>query len=177
MPDVTQLGHAGLQGWRAKAADLAAPPLAKKTPLREDQARAVIGALFFVLSVLYMVKAIQALLRDMRRDPKADPTLLAAMDVHLGGLLEELGSLREAVDAFEAAIAGPQPSLLARLALPRLYTALGDEAKAAEALGRLAEALPAGAERAAALRKLSAYHRDRGDSAAAMRFLASRSVT
>ncbi|MGZ3441846.1 MAG: hypothetical protein ACXVDD_20140, partial [Polyangia bacterium] len=94
-------------------------------------------------------EGLAALLRDMRRDPKADPSLLAAMDVQLGGLLEELGSLREAVDAFEAALWSQQPSLLARLALPRLYAALGDDPKAAEALGRLAEALPAGPERAA----------------------------
>ena len=50
--------------------------------------------------------------------------------------------------------------------MPRLYAALGDEARAAEALGRLAEALPRGPERAAVLRKLAAYQRDRGDSSA-----------
>ena len=66
MPDVTQLGHAGLQGWREKAADAAAPALASRTPLKEDQARALIGALFFVLAVMYLVKAIQAVIRDMR---------------------------------------------------------------------------------------------------------------
>ena len=113
-------------------------------------------------------EGLAALLRDQRRDPKSDPLLLASMDVQLGGLYEELGSLREAVDAFEAALASPQPSLLARLALPRLYGALGDEARAAEALTRLSDALPAGPERATSLRKLAAYHRDRGDSVAAV---------
>ncbi len=113
-------------------------------------------------------EGLAALLRDQRRDPKSDPLLLASMDVQLGGLYEELGSLREAVDAFEAALASPQPSLLARLALPRLYAALGDEARAAEALTRLADALPAGPERAAVLRKLAGYHRDRGDSVTAV---------
>jgi len=66
MPDVTQFGQAGLQGWRAKAADAAAPALASRTPLKEDQARALIGALFFVLSVLYLVNAVKALVREMR---------------------------------------------------------------------------------------------------------------
>ena len=66
MPDVTQLGRAGLQGWRVKAADSAAPALASKTPLKEDQARALIGALFFVLSVLYLVNAVKEVLRDLR---------------------------------------------------------------------------------------------------------------
>ena len=113
-------------------------------------------------------EGLAALLRDVRRDPKSDPTLLAAMEVQLGGLLEELGTLREAVDAFEAALAATQPSLLARLALPRLYTALGDEQRAADSLGRLADALPAGAERATVLRKLATYHRDRGASTAAV---------
>ena len=114
-------------------------------------------------------EGLAALLRDVRRDPKGDATLLAAVDVQLGGVYEELGSLREAVDAFEAALAtAAQPSLLARLALPRLYAALGDDARAADSLSRLADALPAGAERAAALRRLAAYHRDRGASAAAV---------
>jgi len=34
--------------------------------LKEDQARALIGALFVVLSVMYLVKAVQAVVRDMR---------------------------------------------------------------------------------------------------------------
>lgn len=66
MPDVTQVGQAGLQGWRAKAADLAAPALAGRTRLKEDQARALIGALFLVLSVMYVVKAAGALSRELR---------------------------------------------------------------------------------------------------------------
>ena len=57
---------------------------------------------------------------------------------------------------------------MARLALPRLYAALGDEVRAADALARLAEALPAGAERAAVLRKLAAHHRERGAATAAV---------
>ena len=54
-------------------------------------------------------EGLAALLRDLRRDPKSDPLLLASMEVQLGGLYEELGSLREAVDAFEAAL-GPRRS-------------------------------------------------------------------
>jgi hypothetical protein len=59
MADMTQLGLAGLQGWRAKAGDLAAPALAERTPLGEDQARALIGALFFALAVMYVVKTVK----------------------------------------------------------------------------------------------------------------------
>jgi hypothetical protein len=66
MADVTQLGKAGLQGWRAKAGDVAAPALAGRTPLKEDQARALIGALFFVLSVVYIAKTVGELTRELR---------------------------------------------------------------------------------------------------------------
>ena len=53
------IGHAGLQGWRAKVADTTAPPLAKRTPLDEDTIRAAVGGLFFVLSVVYVVQTIR----------------------------------------------------------------------------------------------------------------------
>ncbi len=66
MPDVSALGQAGLQGWREKAGDLAAPALAERTPLREEQARALLGVLFFVLSVLYVVKTIATVSRELR---------------------------------------------------------------------------------------------------------------
>jgi hypothetical protein len=62
MADMTQVGQAGLQGWRAKAGDLAAPALAERTPLGEDQARALIGALFFGLAVMYVVKTVKEVL-------------------------------------------------------------------------------------------------------------------
>ena len=59
MADMTQVGQAGLQGWRAKAGDLAAPALAERTPLGEDQARAQIGALVFGLAVMFVVKTVK----------------------------------------------------------------------------------------------------------------------
>jgi hypothetical protein len=43
-----------------------APPVAGRTPLEEDQVRAAIGALFFVLSVLYVVKTVSAAAREVR---------------------------------------------------------------------------------------------------------------
>ena len=64
MASVAQVGHAGLQGWREKVADGVAGPVAKRTPLREDNVRAIIGATFLVLSVLYLVNAIRALARS-----------------------------------------------------------------------------------------------------------------
>jgi hypothetical protein len=48
------VGQAGLAGWRETIADKAAPPVAARTPVDEDAIRAAIGALFFVLSVVYI---------------------------------------------------------------------------------------------------------------------------
>jgi hypothetical protein len=60
MATATEVGQAGLQGWREKVADGVAGPVAKKTPLSEDQIRALIGGAFFVLSVVYIVQAVAA---------------------------------------------------------------------------------------------------------------------
>lgn len=65
MQTPTQLGTAGLQGWRAKAADAVAEPLAQRSPLDEEQVRAAIGALFFVLAVMYVVKTVMAATREV----------------------------------------------------------------------------------------------------------------
>ena len=60
MPTATQIGQAGLQGWREKVADRVAEPIARHAPADEDQVRAAIGALFFVLSVAYVVQTLKA---------------------------------------------------------------------------------------------------------------------
>lgn len=60
MATATQVGQAGLQGWREKVADGVAEPVSNRTPFGEDQIRAVIGGTFFVLSVLYVVKTLKA---------------------------------------------------------------------------------------------------------------------
>ncbi len=66
MAKATELGQAGLQGWREKVADGISQPVANRAPLEEDQVRAVLGAAFFVLSVLYVVKTISAATRQAR---------------------------------------------------------------------------------------------------------------
>lgn len=60
-----QIGTAGLQGWRVKAADAVAEPLARRTPLEPDHVRAALGALFFVLSVSYVVKTVIAVKHEV----------------------------------------------------------------------------------------------------------------
>ena len=67
MPTVTELGQTGLQGWREKVADGISQPVANRAPLEEDQVRAVIGAAFFVLAVIYVAKTISAATRQARR--------------------------------------------------------------------------------------------------------------
>jgi hypothetical protein len=57
------LGSAGLQGWRAKVADVAGPLVAQRTPLTEEQVKAAIGGVFLVLSVLYVAKTVREWIR------------------------------------------------------------------------------------------------------------------
>jgi hypothetical protein len=66
MTRATELGQTGLQGWREKVADGISGPLASRVPLDEDQVRAVIGAAFFVLAVIYMMKTISEATRTAR---------------------------------------------------------------------------------------------------------------
>src|SRR3954465_1245077 len=66
MTTATQVGQAGLQGWRAKVADGIAKPVADHTKLNEDQVRAVVGAAFFILAVIYIANSVRALARQPR---------------------------------------------------------------------------------------------------------------
>jgi hypothetical protein len=59
--DTVSLGKAGLQGWRVKVADAVAQPVAKHSPLSDDQVRAALGAVFFALSTVYVVGTIRRL--------------------------------------------------------------------------------------------------------------------
>jgi hypothetical protein len=66
MVSPTDLGHAGLQGWRKKTAEVVAGPISARTPAREEHVRAVVGATFFVLAVSYVVKTGLAALKEVR---------------------------------------------------------------------------------------------------------------
>ena len=59
---VQELGHAGADaGWRKKLADGVVVPLADRTPVRADRARAGLGLLFVGLSVYYLVGTVRRL--------------------------------------------------------------------------------------------------------------------
>ena len=62
--DRATVGNAGLQGWRGKVADAVAPAVAKRSGASEDAVRTTIGFVFLVLAVLYVVKAIRALVAE-----------------------------------------------------------------------------------------------------------------
>jgi len=66
MPTATQLGQTGLQGWREKVADGIAEPVAEHVPLEAEQVRATLGALFFVLSVIYVFNTVRAAASEAR---------------------------------------------------------------------------------------------------------------
>jgi hypothetical protein len=66
MATVTELGQAGLHGWRKKLANRISQPVADRAPLTEDQVRAFVGAAFFVLSLIYVGKTISAATRQAR---------------------------------------------------------------------------------------------------------------
>ena len=67
MANATQLGQTGLQGWREKVADGISQPVARRARLDEDQVRAIIGAAFFVLAVIYVAKTISEATRQARQ--------------------------------------------------------------------------------------------------------------
>ncbi len=62
--DAVSAGKAGLQGWRAKVGDAVAGPVAARSPLTDDQVRAAIGGVFFVLSMVYVIGTIRRILAD-----------------------------------------------------------------------------------------------------------------
>lgn len=60
--DPVSFGRAGLTGWRVKVADAVAEPVAKNSRLTEDQVRAAFGAVFFALSVAYVLSTAKRLI-------------------------------------------------------------------------------------------------------------------
>jgi hypothetical protein len=62
--DAVAAGKAGLQGWRAKVGDAVAGPVARRSGLSDDQVRAAVGAVFFALSMAYVVGTIRRILAD-----------------------------------------------------------------------------------------------------------------
>jgi hypothetical protein len=60
----TQTLEAGLVGWRERLARKIDKPVSKRTPLTVQQVRALLGALFFVKSALYVGRSIRRAIRN-----------------------------------------------------------------------------------------------------------------
>jgi hypothetical protein len=56
--------EAGLVGWRDRLATRIEKPVSKRTPLNAHQVRAILGAIFFVSSALYVGRAIAQAIRN-----------------------------------------------------------------------------------------------------------------
>jgi hypothetical protein len=62
--EARRLGEQGLQGWREKVADTAAPRLAGVAPLEEQEIRAWIGFAFVAASAWYLGTTAARFLRE-----------------------------------------------------------------------------------------------------------------
>jgi hypothetical protein len=62
----TQTFEAGLVGWRERFAERIEKPVTKRTPLNGKQLRAILGALFFVKSALYVGRAVRRAIAQRR---------------------------------------------------------------------------------------------------------------
>jgi hypothetical protein len=64
--NATELGQTGLVGWREKVAARVAGPASERTPLSDEQVRALVGAAFFALAVYYVIGTIRRTLTAAR---------------------------------------------------------------------------------------------------------------
>jgi hypothetical protein len=62
----TQTLEAGLVGWRGRLADRIEKPVTKRTRLNGKQLRAILGALFFVKSALYVGRVVRRAIKQRR---------------------------------------------------------------------------------------------------------------
>jgi hypothetical protein len=60
----TQTLEAGLVGWRERFAQRVEKPVSKRTPLTVKQIRAILGALFFVKSAVYVGRSIRRAIKS-----------------------------------------------------------------------------------------------------------------
>jgi hypothetical protein len=60
----TQTLEAGLVGWRERVAKKIEKPVSKRTPLTAKQIRAILGALFFVKSAVYVGRSVRRAIKN-----------------------------------------------------------------------------------------------------------------
>lgn len=59
----SDVGRTALVGWRMKVGEAVVAPLSRRTPLSVDQARVLIGAIFFASSLYYVVGTLRRAVR------------------------------------------------------------------------------------------------------------------
>ena len=62
--DRNEVGQAGLSGWRKSLADTVASPVARRTSMSSDDVRAAVGAMFLILSIIYLGGAVRRIVRN-----------------------------------------------------------------------------------------------------------------
>jgi hypothetical protein len=60
--DAKTVGDAGLHGWKETLANA----VARRAPVADDVVRAVLGTLFFALSLRYVIRSLRAVGRELR---------------------------------------------------------------------------------------------------------------
>jgi hypothetical protein len=58
--DAEKLGQAGLVGWRRHVGERVAEPISRRTGLTFEQAMAIVGAVFFALTVRRFIRMLLA---------------------------------------------------------------------------------------------------------------------
>ena len=64
--DAMKAGEYALTGWRDKVAQGAAKPFEDRTNIEPDQVRALVGAVFFLLSLYYVISTVVKVVRELR---------------------------------------------------------------------------------------------------------------
>ena len=64
--DLTEVGKKGLVGWREKVGDGIAGPLAQRAPVSDEQVRAAVGAVFFALSLYYVIGTVKRTVEEVK---------------------------------------------------------------------------------------------------------------
>lgn len=64
--DPVALGKLAAVGWRSKVADAVASPVSRAAPVEADQVRAAVGAIFFLLSLYYVIQTSRRAAQQIR---------------------------------------------------------------------------------------------------------------
>lgn len=64
--DPVVLGNLAATGWRSRVADAVANPVSRAAPVEPDHVRAAVGAIFFLLSLYYVIQTSRRAAQQIR---------------------------------------------------------------------------------------------------------------